>query len=109
MAKALVGSTSLVLAVNDGRNSPADLAYKSTPAWARHPIKSKTPIRQLATHPSGTADAEQGGVPHDQLPGWKGDFWRRPPDPFSIAVRQAPVLFEPGTQYAYSNPGMAAL
>ena len=28
-----------------------------------------------------------------QLPGWKGAFWRREPDPFSIAVRHAPVLF----------------
>ena len=71
--------------------------------------KSKITIRQLATHTSGISDAEQDEIPHDQLPGWKGDFWKRTPDPFSIALRQAPVLFEPGTQNAYSNPGMAAL
>jgi hypothetical protein len=63
----------------------------------------------LATHSSGIEDAEQGDIAHDQLPGWKGDFWKRAPDPFSIAVHLAPVLFEPGTQNAYSNPGMAAL
>jgi CubicO group peptidase (beta-lactamase class C family) len=109
MAKALVGGMSLALAMNDGRISPDDPASKYIPDWASDPVKSKITIRQLATHTSGISDAEQDGVPHDQLPGWKGAFWKRTPDPFSIAVRQAPVLFEPGTQYAYSNPGMAAL
>src|SRR5438132_1058126 len=47
--------------------------------------------------------------PHDALTGWKGDFWKRRPDPFSLALREAPVLFEPGSRHAYSNPGMAAL
>ena len=28
---------------------------------------------------------------------------------FARAIHQAPVLFAPGTRYAYSNPGMAAL
>jgi CubicO group peptidase (beta-lactamase class C family) len=109
MAKALVGGMSLALAMNDGRISPDDLASKYIADWRGDPRKSRITIRHLATHTSGIADAEQGNIPHDQLPGWKGDFWKRTPDPFSIAVRQAPVLFEPGTQYAYSNPGMAAL
>ena len=81
----------------------------TSPDWSADPRKSKITIRELATHTSGISDAEQDGIPHDQLPGWKGDFWKRTPDPFSIAVRRAPVLFEPGTHYAYSNPGMAAL
>jgi CubicO group peptidase (beta-lactamase class C family) len=109
MAKALVGGMSLALAMNDGLISPGDLASKYIPAWRSDPLKSKITIRQLATHTSGIADAEQDDIPHDRLPGWKGDFWKRAPDPFSIALHQAPVLFEPGTQYAYSNPGMAAL
>ena len=109
MAKALVGGMSLTLAMSDGRIGPADLASKYVAAWRTDPLKSKITIRELATHTSGISDAEQDAIPHDQLPGWKGDFWKRTPDPFSIAVRQAPVLFEPGTQYAYSNPGMAAL
>jgi CubicO group peptidase (beta-lactamase class C family) len=95
--------------MNDGLISPGDLASKYIPAWRSDPLKSKITIRQLATHTSGIADAEQDDIPHDRLPGWKGDFWKRAPDPFSIALHQAPVLFEPGTQYAYSNPGMAAL
>jgi len=109
LAKALVGGMSLAVAMADGRISPDDLASKYIPAWASDPLKSKITIRELATHTSGISDAEQGDIPHDQLPGWKGDFWKRTPDPFSIALHQAPVLFEPGTQNAYSNPGMAAL
>ena len=109
MAKALVGGMSLALAMSDGRISPDDPAAKYIPAWREDRLKSKITIRQLATHTSGISDAEQDGIPHEQLPGWKGDFWKRAPDPFSRAVRQAPVLFDPGTQNAYSNPGMAAL
>jgi CubicO group peptidase (beta-lactamase class C family) len=109
MAKALVGGMSLALAINDGLISPDDPASKYIADWKSDPVKSKITIRQLATHTSGISDAEQDEIPHDQLPGWKGDFWKRTPDPFSIALRQAPVLFEPGTRNAYSNPGMAAL
>src|SRR5205814_10555200 len=109
MATDLVGGMSLAVAMSDGRISPDDLASKYIPGWSTDPLKSKITIRQLATHTSGVADAEEDGIAHDQLPGWKGDFWKRTPDPFSIAVRQAPVLFEPGTQNQYSNPGMAAL
>jgi CubicO group peptidase (beta-lactamase class C family) len=109
LAKALVGGISLAVAMSDGRISPDDLASKYITPWRVDRLKSKITIRQLATHSSGISDAEQDGIAHDQLPGWKGDFWKRTPDPFSIALRQAPVLFEPGTQYAYSNPGMANL
>ena len=109
MAKALVGGAMLALAMSDGRISPDDLAANYIPDWRADPLKSKITIRQLATHTSGIEDAEQDEIPHDRLTGWKGDFWKRTPDPFSIAIRQAPVLFAPGTQNAYSNPGMAAL
>jgi CubicO group peptidase (beta-lactamase class C family) len=109
MAKALVGGMSLAVAMSEGRISPGDLASKYIPAWRGDPLKSKITIRQLATHTSGIEDAELDDIPHEKLPGWKGDFWKRVPDPFSIAIHQAPVLFEPGTRNAYSNPGMAAL
>ena len=109
MAKALVGGMSLAVAMSDGRISPDDPASKYIVGWRADPLKSKITIRQLATHTSGISDAEEEGIAHDQLPGWKGDFWKRTPDPFSIALHSAPVLFEPGTQNAYSNPGMAAL
>jgi len=109
LAKAIVGGMSLALAFQDGRLQPDDPAWKHIPAWRDDPLRSKITVRHLATHSSGIEDAEQGDLPHEKLPGWKGAFWRRKPDPFSIALRDAPVIFEPGTKYAYSNPGMAAL
>jgi CubicO group peptidase (beta-lactamase class C family) len=109
MAKALVGGLSLMLAVQDGRLRIDDPASRYITAWKGDAQRARITIRHLATHSSGIEDAEQDDIPHADLSGWKGAFWRREPDPFSIAIRQAPVVFEPGTQYAYSNPGMAAL
>ncbi len=109
LAKAIVGGTSLLIALQDGRLAADDMAAKYIPAWRHDPLKSRITIRHLATHSSGIEDAEQDHIPHDKLPGWKGAFWMRQPDPFTIALRDAPVVFEPGSRYAYSNPGMAAL
>ena len=109
MAKALVGGVSLMLALNDGLLDPDDPACKYIPEWKRHPQKSKITIRHLATHSSGIEDAEQDGIGHFELPGWKGQFWKQQPDPFTVSRDEAPVIFEPGSQYAYSNPGMALL
>ncbi len=109
MAKALVGGMSLLVASSDGRIKPYDKAAKFIPAWKSDPLKSKILIRHLATHTSGIEDSSVEGVKHNEEPGWKGAFWRKEPDPFSVAVREAPVLFEPGTGNQYSNPGMAAL
>jgi hypothetical protein len=51
-------------------------------------------------------------LPHDQLTGWKGAFWKRlapPQDPFTLSRDVAPVMEAPGTAARYSNPGMAML
>ncbi len=109
LAKALVGGMSLLVALHDKRLRPDDLAWKYIPAWKQDPRKSGITIRHLVTHSSGIEDAEEDHKPHAELSGWKGDFWKRRPDPFSIAIHQAPLLFAPGTRYQYSNPGMAAL
>ncbi len=109
LAKALVGGVSLMLALNDGYMAVDDLACKYIPRWKNHPQKSKITIRYLATHSSGIENAEQNGLPHMQIPGWKGDFWRKDPDPFTIARDKAPVIFQPGSKYDYSNPGMGML
>jgi CubicO group peptidase (beta-lactamase class C family) len=109
LAKAVVGGVSLMLALNDGRLSADDPAYEYIPDWKGHPQKSKITIRHLATHSSGIEDAEQDGIGHFELPGWKGQFWKQKPDPFTVSRDKAPVIFEPGGQYAYSNPGMAML
>ncbi len=118
LAKSLVGGMSLLLALDDGRLAPDDRAARFIPHWKDDPLRSKITIRHLATHSSGIEDAEENGIPHNKLPGWKGDFWRagltsdhtvRVPDPISVSLYKAPVLFEPGTRFAYSNPGMAVL
>lgn len=109
MAKALVGGMSLMLALNDGRIKPDDVASKYIPFWKDDPLRARITIRELATHTSGIEDAEQDDIPHMKLPGWKGAFWRQDMNPFVMALREAPVIFEPGTDNAYSNCGMAAL
>ena len=93
LSKSLVGGLSLLIALSDGKVAPDDPASKWIPAWRSDPRKSLITLRQLATHSSGLEDAEQNGLPHDKLTGWKGAFWRRDPDPFSIALKDAPVLF----------------
>jgi CubicO group peptidase (beta-lactamase class C family) len=109
LAKALVGGVSLALAMNDGLIAPDDFACQYIPQWRDDPKRAKITIRHLATHSSGIQDAEHEGTPHEQLPGWMGAFWKREPDPFTISRDQAPILFEPGAQFHYSNPGMAML
>ncbi len=123
MAKALVGGMSLLLALNDGRMMVDDPACKFIPEWKNDPLKSKITIRELATHSSGIEDAELSEMDirdakshgivikdkHMDIPGWKGNFWRKDPDPFTMARDKAPVIFDPGTSYQYSNPGMAML
>jgi CubicO group peptidase (beta-lactamase class C family) len=133
LAKALVGGLSLLLALNDRRLNADDAAWKYIPAWKDDPEKSKITIRHLATHSSGIEDATTTGMEKLDPGGWKTAFWRLVwrdwghdsvknrereevkateggySDAFSIAIHQASLLFPPGTQYAYSNPGFAAL
>src|SRR3954468_24826799 len=107
LAKALIGGVSLALAISDGKLHPDDRVATLVPEWAGDPRKSKITIAQLASHTSGLADAEEKPIPHDKLTGWKGDFWKRDPDPFTISRDRVPVVFEPSERASYSNPGMA--
>jgi CubicO group peptidase (beta-lactamase class C family) len=112
LAKAVVGGLSLAVAISDGGVSLDDPASKWIPAWRHDPLKSKITLRYLGSHTSGIEDAEESRLPHDKLPGWKGDYWKRldpPRDPFTLSRDTAPALFEPGTRMAYSNPGIGLL
>ncbi len=109
LTKALVGGMSLVTALNDGLIEADEPASNYVSQWRNHPIKSFITIRHLATHSSGIEDAEQDDIPHMKLRGWKGGFWRKDPDPFTLSRDKAPIIFTPGSKYAYSNPGMAML
>ncbi len=120
LAKALVSGLSLLAAVNDGYLSLDEAACNFIPEWKTDGQKSKITIRQLATHTSGLIDAEgtddelkvlreKNRHLHFDLPGWKGQFWRKEPDPFTVSRDSTPVNAIPGTTYQYSNPGIALL
>ena len=72
LAKAMVGGTSLLVAMNDGLIRPTDRAAKYIPGWANDPLKSKITIRQLATHTSGIQDSSVEGFTHGQEPDLAG-------------------------------------
>src|SRR5262249_10121656 len=112
LSKPIVGALALALLLGDGRLKLDDAAAKWVPQWADDPRKAKITIRQLGSHTSGLADAEDRGLPPDKLTGWKGACSRRPAppdDPFSIARDKPPLLFEPGAEMQYSNPSIAML
>jgi CubicO group peptidase (beta-lactamase class C family) len=101
-AKGVVGGMSLLVALNDARLAPTDYAAKFIAAWRTDSVKSKIKISQLASHTSGIEDADGTAL-------WMQEFWKRVPDPFTISINDAPVIFTPGSNMAYSNPGFAAL
>ena len=108
MAKAVVGGLSLMLAMDDGLIALDDLACRYIPQWRDDHLKSKITVRQLAAHTAGLEDAEDNGIPHEELTGWKGAFWRRE-NPFIISRDLVPIEFTPGSRYSYSNTGIAML
>src|SRR5262245_5659309 len=112
LAKAVVGGLSLAVAMTDGKISLDDPVSKFVLQWKADASKSKIAVRHLGSHTSGLADAEEDGKPHEQLTGWKGDFWKRlspPDDPFTIARDKTPVTFPPGEKLQYSNPGIGMM
>ncbi len=120
LAKALVGGLSLAAAMDDGYITLDEAACYYVPQWKNDYRKAMITIRQLATHTSGLMDAQgtdaelkeleaKGAHFHFDLPGWRGQFWRQEPDPFTVSRDSTPLLFPPGDQYAYSNPGIAML
>ena len=104
LTKSLVGSLSFLLGLEDGRVGLDDAACRFVSQWRGHPVKSRITLRQLITHSSGLSDAK----PKEDGGSWTGRFWLYP-DHYRIAREHAPVLFEPGQDSAYSNPGMAVL
>jgi CubicO group peptidase (beta-lactamase class C family) len=109
LAKALVGGMSLLVALADGLVDLDDPASKYIPEWRGHPLRGEITLRQLASHSSGLEDANAPRIDHFALGGWMEAFWRQEPDPFTISRDQVPFVYRPGTDYAYSNPGMAML
>ncbi|MCB0688239.1 MAG: serine hydrolase, partial [Saprospiraceae bacterium] len=120
LAKALVGGMSLLVALQEGRVHPDMPACHFIESWKKDPKKFAITLRQLATHTSGLEDAEiseaeqkqmrtSGLHPHMDLAGWKGQFWRQIPDPFTVSRDSTRLLFPPGSHFNYSNPGVGML
>ena len=112
MAKALVGGMAVAVAITDGKLTLDDSAAKFIPAWRGDPLKAKITLRHLGSHTSGLDDAEANKLPHEQLTGWQGDFWKQLPPPrdsFTLSRDVTPVVFPPGERILYSNPGIAML
>ena len=111
LAKAIVGGVSLAVAMDDGRIALDDPAARFIPQWKEDPRKSRITIRQLGSHTSGLADAEAEGKKHDELTGWKGDFWKRMDpaerslhdfpriDPRALRTRYQPAIQQPGHRH----------
>ncbi len=109
LAKALVGGMSLLVALSDSQVGPDDPVCDYIPYWKNDPLRGKITVRHLATHSSGIENAETPGLGHFEQTGWKYRFWKQEPDPFNMASRHAPVVYEPGDRYHYSNPGIGLL
>lgn len=120
LAKALIGGMSFLVALDRGWVNPDMPACHFIDEWKKDQKKFTITLRQLATHTSGLEDAEISMAeqnemqirqlhPHMDLPGWKGQFWRQNPDPFSVCRDSAQVLFPPGSRFNYSNPGVGML
>lgn len=103
LAKALVGGTSLLLALSDGHLKPDDPACKYIAEWREDPMKFRITIRHLATHSSGLVDTKSGNIDK-----WRKQFGKYP-NQYQIARDIAPITFAPGTNYSYSGLGMAML
>lgn len=112
MAKAIVGGLSVGVALTDGKLALDDAVAKYVPQWRDDLRKSKITLRHLGSHTSGLEDSSVPGIAHPNEPGWKGEFWKRhepPQDAFTISRDTTPLLFAPGKDIQYSNPGIAML
>lgn len=107
LAKALAGSMALLVALSDGDLSLDDRAADYIAPWRQDSLKSMITIRHLVTHSSGIPHGKVDDHPIDAK--WAREFWARDPDPIEAVVYHAPVVFRPGSAYAYSGPAFAAL
>ncbi len=109
LAKAVIGSMTLLAALTEGRLRLDDPAWKYIPRWKNDPVRSRIRIRDLAFHTSGLADVNFFKGQDDELHGWRAVYYRHPAERFRLAIDRVPILFTPGTRYRYSGIGYYAL
>ncbi len=94
-------ATAILQLVEQGRLHLDDTLGKVLPRYPNAERASKITIAQLLSHTSGMGD--QWSTPRKPVPGLTGMLGT------VAAVAYAPLLFEPGTQWSYSNEGYNVL
>lgn len=108
-AKGLVGGLLTAVALDSGWVDLDDLAATHLPLLEDREVAGSLTLRHLGTQASGFDEATVEYRSGSKLPGWKGRFWGPPEERWDVALTETPVRFAPGTDYLYSNPGIAIL
>ncbi len=98
----MLSSVAIAQLVQVGKLSYDDKVGKLLPDYPNADVAAKVSVKQLLTHTSGLSD-----VFTDEYFEKKGDF-RNTADWLGLFVNE-PLLFEPGTDMAYSNAGFVVL
>ena len=94
-------ATAILQLVDQGKLSLDDTLAKVLPRYPNAERARKITIRHLLSHTSGMGD--QWSTPRKPIPGLTGALG------IVAAVAYAPLLFEPGAQWSYSNEGYNVL
>jgi len=106
MAKSLVGSMALLVAVSDGLIYLDDSAAQYVKGWSDDSVRNTITVGQLASHSSGITHGRKDGRDRSD---WEIAFWSNRSDLFDRVIEDAQPVFEPGTEYLYSGPAWAVL
>ena len=106
LAKPLVGSMALLVAVGDGLIDLEDSGAQYIEGWSGDSIRGAITLAQLASHSSGIPHGRKRGRNRSE---WEIAFWSNRPDLFDRVLEDAWPVFEPGTEYRYSGPAWAVL
>lgn len=94
-------ATAILQLVDAGKLRLDDTLARVLPAYPNRERAGRVTIRQLLEHTAGMGD--QWSTPKRPVPGLTGQLAR------AAAVAHAPLLFEPGTRWSYSNEGYTVL
>ncbi len=108
-AKAVVASPLVWLALSDGYVGFDDPGSEHLPSWRSDPVRSKILVRHLLSHSSGIENVEFTAGEAGELGGWQGAYFEQPATRFRSAVEEVPIIFTPGSRYAYSGVAFYAL
>ena len=105
LGKSVTAALVLLVALSDESLALDDPASRYVRQWREDPVKRSITIRQLVAHSSGLDDVNF----FRKQSAWKQAYLEQADQRFHRAVMTTPVLFEPGTRYAYSGIGYYVL